>query len=213
MEYRMIEQEILDDLNESISKFEKKLNIPNGFYNNLYNEDDWSFVIKLSAFLETASTDVLTTVLGYRNIENAISYLDYGNSKSGKVVIMQKLEIITKNQATTLRKFLEIRNKVAHRLEDINFTFQNYIASLKDEKQKKEFVLNFGHSVSESFELKKQKIEKKDFVLENPKLIIWFAMREIIGCMHLSKEEKEIKDKLTFTLTPDVVSKYIKNYK
>lgn len=213
MEYRMIEQEILDDLNESISKFEKKLNIPNGFYNNLYNEDDWSFVIKLSAFLETASTDVLTTVLGYRNIENAISYLDYGNSKSGKVVIMQKLEIITKNQATTLRKFLEIRNKVAHRLEDINFTFQNYIASLKDEKQKKEFVLNFGHSVSESFELKKQKIEKKDFVLENPKLIIWFTMREIIGCMHFSKEEKEIKDKLTFTLTPDVVSKYIKNYK
>lgn len=126
---------------------------------------------------------------------------------------MQKLEIITKNQATTLRKFLEIRNKVAHRVEDINFTFQNYIASLKEEKQKREFVNNFGDSIEESFELKKQKIEKKDFVLENPKLIIWFGMKEIIACMYLSKEEKEIKDQLTFTLAPDKITEYLEALK
>lgn len=209
----MIEQEIINDMNLSISKFENDLNIPQGFYSKLLNEDDWSFIIKLSAFLETASTDVLSKVLGYKELESPISYLDYGNPKSGKVVMMEKMEIITKQQSKTLRKFLEIRNKVAHRLEDVNFTFEKHISNFKDKNQEKEFLKNFGSSVKESFEFKQKKLNKKNFVLENPKLIVWFTIREIIGYMYLSKEEKEIKDKLTFTLTPDIVDKYLKNKK
>ena len=38
----------------------QKLGLPEGFYNNLLNEDDWSFVIKLSALFEAAATHVLT---------------------------------------------------------------------------------------------------------------------------------------------------------
>lgn len=209
----MIDKEISEDMDQSISKFETDLNISPGFYKNLLHEDDWSFIIKLSALLETSSTDVLTKVLGYRELEGAISYLDYGNSKSGKVVMMEKMKIITKEQAKTLRKFLEIRNKVAHRLEDVNFTFEKYISGFKEDNQKKEFVNNFGSSITESFELKTHKIKKKDFVLENPKLVIWFTIKEIIGCMYLSKEEKEIKDKLTFTLSPEMLTQYLENNK
>ena len=156
-------------MNKSIDKFEKDLNIPRGFYQELLKEDDWSFIIKLSALLETASTDVLTTVLGYHEIEESLSYLDYGNSKSGKIVLMEKLDIVYKNQATTLRKLLEIRNKVAHRLENIGFTFEEYIKKF-DQNQRSEFIKNFGHSIEDSFEIKGQKANKKDFVLDNPKL-------------------------------------------
>ena len=67
----MIDKEISEDMDQSISKFETDLNISPGFYKNLLHEDDWSFIIKLSALLETSSTDVLTKVLGYRELEGA----------------------------------------------------------------------------------------------------------------------------------------------
>jgi len=198
----MIEKEILDDINRSIKQFEKDLKVPNGFFTKLLNEDDWSFVIKISALLETASTDALTKVLGYKEIEEVLTYLDYGNAKSGKIVLMEKLDIVYKNQASVLRKLLELRNKIAHRLENINFTFDEHIKGF-DSGQKKSFIDIFGRNMPDIIKLKSQKIEKRDFILENPKITIWLITREIISCMYLSKEKKEIENKLTIKITPD----------
>jgi len=198
----MTEKEILDDMNKSIEQFEKDLKVPNGFYAKLAKEDDWSFVIKISALLETASTDVLTTVLGYREIEEALTYLDYGNGKSGKIVLMEKLDIVHKNQATTLRKLLEIRNKVAHRLKDINFTFDEYIKPF-DSKQKESFVKNFGQN-ADDLKLENLKFDKQAFILKHPKIAIWFTVREIIATMYLSKEKKEIQNELRLHIDEEI---------
>lgn len=182
-------------MKQSIKEFETQLNIPIGFYSKLLSEDDWSFIIKLSALLETASTNVLTTFLGYKEIENPISYLDYGNIKSGKILLMQKLGIVYKNQAKALRYLLEIRNKIAHRLENINFMFEQYIKE-QDTKQNKNFVEMFGQNFLETFFINGKKIHKKDFVLENPKLCIWFTVKEILACMYLSKQKKDMEKEL-----------------
>lgn len=198
----MISDEVIKDMNLSIEKFENDLKIPNGFYQALLKEDDWSFIIKLSALLETAATDVLTTLLGYPHLEEAVSYIDYGNTKSGKVVLMEKLDAVYKNQAQTLRQLLELRNKVAHRLENVNFKFESYISSL-DDNQKEQFIKSFGHAIEDSFKIKDQKFNKKDFVLKNPKLSIWLTVREIIACIYLSKEKKNIETKLTFSIKPE----------
>jgi hypothetical protein len=42
-----------------VEQFEQRLELPKGFYTDLLREDDWSFVIKLSAFLEAACTTSL----------------------------------------------------------------------------------------------------------------------------------------------------------
>lgn len=104
---------------------------------------------------------------------------------------MKKLGIVYKNQATTLHTLLELRNKIAHRLENISFTFDEYVKAFKPE-QKKSFIKNFGQSVTDIIELNNQKIEKRDFVLENPKIAVWLTIREIMASMYLSKEKKEI---------------------
>ncbi len=54
----------MTEMSKEVSELESLLGLPNGFYNNLLAEDDWSFVIKLSALFEAASGQALATKLG-----------------------------------------------------------------------------------------------------------------------------------------------------
>ena len=45
---------------ESIQELEQALGLPKGFCFKLIEEDDWSFVLKLQALLESAISDLLS---------------------------------------------------------------------------------------------------------------------------------------------------------
>lgn len=53
----------MSDIFTDIADFEKRLNLPLGLYEKLLKEDDWSFVIKLSALFEAACTHILSVRL------------------------------------------------------------------------------------------------------------------------------------------------------
>ena len=76
---------------EEVRKFEQKLGLPKDFYNQLLREDDWSFVIKLNALFEGATTHVLTTRLHAPELVDAFAHLDQLNSKVGKVTLLREL--------------------------------------------------------------------------------------------------------------------------
>ena len=51
------------DLFKDITQLERRLGLPEGFYERLVREDDWSFVIKLNALFEAACTHALANRL------------------------------------------------------------------------------------------------------------------------------------------------------
>lgn len=124
-----------DQILADIGSFEHKLGLPQGFYQTLLSEDDWSFVIKLSALFEAAATHALTVRLGYPQLVDSFSYLDHAHTKYGKVKLLKELDVISVEQANCLAKLAELRNLFAHNVSNVSMTFEQYISPM-DSNQK-----------------------------------------------------------------------------
>jgi len=197
---------ILEDMNESIKKFEQDLNLPKNFIDSLLAEDDWTFIIKLSALLEAATSNVLTAIL-HKNLEDVFSYLDYANPKYGKIAFLEKLNILTQEQANVLKKFAELRNQIVHKVANTNFTFDTYLKDISHKEQLKAFEKWAGHGIKETTSYRSKSFTKKEVVQKYPKMSIFFTIRAIIACMYSDKELEDIKKQLTYTLTPSSIEK------
>jgi hypothetical protein len=160
-----------------------RLELPTGFYDRLLAEDDWSFVIKLNALVEAACTDALTARFHSPQLSKALSTLELGHPKHGKVALLSALNAIVPEQAGVLRLLLELRNMLAHNIGQVSFTFESYIAGM-DKNQRNSFVTRAGHGIKP--EVAGQ--SRHDFTLKNPKLALWLTMSEVLACLHLEHD-------------------------
>ena len=74
----------MSDIFKDVSDFESRLGLPKDFYRDLINEDDLSFVIKISALFEAAATHLLTIRFRAPEVENELSFLEQANPRNGK---------------------------------------------------------------------------------------------------------------------------------
>jgi len=173
----------MDEMSKEVSELEQLLGLPNGFYDTLLKEDDWSFVIKLSALFEAASGQALAAKLQHPEIESELSYLEQANSKYGKVTLMLKLKIITKEQSKFLTNLAELRNDLVHNISEVNFKWNTYTSAF-DKNKKRSFANVFGHGIHEKFVIGGVSFNRTDFTVENPKMAIWVTANEVLACLH-----------------------------
>jgi len=190
--------DINKEMNEEIRQLEKSIGLPIGHYSKILSEDDWSFIIKLSALFEAVATEALSAKIGDSKINESVSYLDYANQKSGKIVFLKKMDVINTEQFNFLKKLAELRNKLVHTISSTNFSFNNYIEGF-DSNQKDNFVKIFGHGIKEKLYIKGNSLSRQEFTLENPKIAIWITAYEILACIHADysthSEIEKIKSK------------------
>lgn len=184
-EKRTIQDEIFD--------FERRLELPRGFYTRLFDEDDWSFVIKVSALLEAATTHVLVCRLGRPELDDDLTYVDYANPRCGRLKLLKSLGAISSEHYATMRKLAEIRNRIVHRVADVSFTFEKYVGS-KSSKVHKDLEKHFGRHLIDPLALETSSLSLSDFVFQQPKLTIWCAVMEILACLNLEFEMEKIAE-------------------
>lgn len=177
---------------KDISDFEVRLSLPNGFYDSLLKEDDWSFIIKLSALFEASCTQILAVRLRSPELVSAFSYLEQGNTKCGKIVLLKELDAITSKQAKVLSVLASLRNKLVHNISNVGFSFSRYIQDLNID-DKNNFVNWFGHGLNDEIKFSGKVIPKREFVLSNPKLAVWTTSAEILACLYLEIERVDLK--------------------
>ena len=135
----------------------KRLGLPDKFLNNLYNEDDWSFIIISHALVESVCTRLLCFHFNEPKIDDIYSSLQLNNMKSGKLGFLSKLELISENNIKLIRFLSEIRNSFVHDVKLCNVSLQELIKSYNKNKLK-----NFAIAFS-PFESTLREIEKIDF--------------------------------------------------
>lgn len=182
----------MSDIFNDIADFESRLDLPKDFYRDLLQEDDWSFVIKVSALFEAATTHLLAVRFRAPEIEAELAFLEQANPRNGKIVLLEKMEALYKEQAVFLTKLANLRNQLAHKIENVNFSFDNYIFEM-DKKQISAFVKWAGHGVVETANYKGACITRHDFVKGNPKFSIWLTAAEILACMNLDIQDVETR--------------------
>lgn len=174
-----------------VATFEQRLGLPQGFYYALLKEDDWSFVIKLSALFEAACTHILVKRLHAPKLEDSIAELDHGNSKYGKITLLKKLGAICTEQSTVLRTLATLRNELVHDVKNVRFSFIEYVAS-RNKDQTDNLVKSFGLGVMETISFGNEAIQHRDFVLNNPKLALWLTLAEVLACLYLEIEGAQL---------------------
>ncbi|HDM8140848.1 TPA: hypothetical protein P0E12_005142 [Vibrio harveyi] len=181
------------DMFEDIEEFEKRLELPVGFYKALYAEDDWSFVIKLSALFEAASSHILTVRLGAPEIHNELSFLDYANDKFGKLQLLRVLGCLSDEQFKFLKALAVLRNSLAHRIQNVDFDFHSHLAS-KNKDQMKSFAKIFGYALNSELEVDGKTVSPQDYLKVHVKEVIWRCSADILACLHLEIAKKALDD-------------------
>jgi hypothetical protein len=175
-----------------ILEFERHLALPSGFYQKILVEDDWSFVVKLSALFEAASTHILIKRLDTPELADSFAELDYANSKFGRVTLLRKLGAITNEQSKFLLDLATLRNKLVHNIASVGFSFEKYIDSL-DKQQQSAVVKSFGHGINDDVEVGDKTVSRRDFVLKNTRLALWLTAAEILACLYLEIEDAQLR--------------------
>lgn len=170
----------------SIDLLEEKLM----FLLDLLKEDDWTFVIKSHALIETAVTEMLVQHLGEIELTKIIELLPLSDNRTGKIAVARQLKLLDDKQRRFVRFFSELRNSLVHRLDNLDFTFENYISSL-DTNQKRTLKESFAWFANEEVMRK----EWETIAEDNPRVGIYMAIHCLMAhCVITSQQSGAMRE-------------------
>lgn len=116
-----------DELIRLLKINSERIGLDAGFYDEMLSSNDWTFVLKLSALFEAVLVEGAVNKLKNKNIKEVLSHLELSNRKCGKVAVAKCLDLISDEDAKFIDKIAEIRNQLAHRIDQRQFTIRIYI--------------------------------------------------------------------------------------
>jgi hypothetical protein len=169
-------------IKEGIKALEKELSVPEGFFDKLHDENDWSFIIKLHALFEAALAFLITMKLGDNKLLNIFAEMEMSERK-GKLAFVKKLGLLEKSDQTFIRCLSELRNKLIHNISHITFDLQKMFNEFDQEKKKafiKQYsVLNPEQSLNK---------ENEEFLSQHLKFFMWQRAMIILYKIYVEKE-------------------------
>ena len=177
--------DIHKQVQEAIKILESKLNIRAGFLDDLLKEDDWSFVIKSHALLETVISTLITDRVGYNSLLDIFARLELGNKSYGKIAFIKEMGLLNTDERRFISALSELRNLLIHNISNIDFSFDEYVKKL-DTNQKRGFISSFGYCYLIEDETGKLTLANSDKILSAPKKSIWLSLKYILAMCSLS---------------------------
>lgn len=133
-------------LQASLSKVRSRLFGHIDFVTELMGGDDWSLVIKAQALVEACVTQALLTQLGDERIRKTVEVMPLVGGEVNKLQFAKDLQVMDAPQRRFAKRLAALRNRLAHRIDCVNFSFSEYIESLdKNERHDwQESIIWFG---------------------------------------------------------------------
>jgi hypothetical protein len=169
-----------------IRKFENELGLPEGFFESIKEEDDWSFVIKLHALIEASITNILKNKFVDQNLVDIFSQMELSNKRTGKLAFIKKMNLLQKEYRNFISKFSELRNLIVHEISNVTFSFKNYIDQLnKDQKKSLSNALAVGIREKKSKNTSSYRLEQ---FIKDPKFCIWLSALCLLSILTVNKD-------------------------
>jgi len=179
-----------------LQELESKIGVRESFFQDLLNEDDWSFIIKLHALFEAACTHLLLFHFKEPTLSGIFSRLELSNKTTGKVAFLEKLELIGKDNRKLVSALSELRNTLVHDVRNAEFSLSTMIMSFSPSEIKQfavvfspyetlirkvpfspELNLGFPEDVQAHASIERM-IER---LRNNPKLHIWVGAHRVLS--------------------------------
>lgn len=106
------------------------------FVTELLKGDDWSLAIKAQALVEACVTQALLIRLDDERIRKTVEVMPLVGGEVSKLQFAKDLQVLDAPQRRFAKRLAALRNRLAHRIDCVNFSFSEYIESLgKNERQ------------------------------------------------------------------------------
>ncbi len=110
-----------------IGKLSVDLEISGDVLLGLPNEDDWSFVVKTHALIETAIAHLLTQAIGRGELAEFFGYLPL-QGRNGKIKAADDLGLLSREQIAYASVVANLRNRLVHSARNWTFSFEALFA-------------------------------------------------------------------------------------
>lgn len=175
------------DFDQFLLEIERELGLSREFIISFLKEsDDWAFVIKIHALMESAVSQLLSNSIGDYRIRKVFDRLELSNIKTGKMAFVKELDLLTLEQQSFIKYISELRNQLVHNINNVKFNFGEYLNSL-DDNQRKILVRN----VIPFAPNERAKERWRELVLMDTKSAVWFAAFSLI--FFISMDIKKMK--------------------
>jgi hypothetical protein len=137
----------------------------------LVETNDWSFVIKAHALLES----VVCQLIGAHLQRPALDVvLAQRVQMEDRIEMLKALGLVESADRTMMRLLGKIRNHLVHNVQQTDFTFAEYLANRDNRRN---FVEAFGRNWPDPVS---GTTSREQFVVANPKLVVWMSLIEVI---------------------------------
>jgi len=188
----------MNEVDETIAKLETEMGLTDGFFVSLTEEDDWSFVVKCHALMESTCSYLLTTYFDNQSYADIFSRLEMSDKKTGKVAFLRASGMIVPEEASFIVALSELRNTLVHNIHRVPFKFSDHVSSL-DKNQQSSFAKNFGYAYMDSDDNDRLVLKDGRPILSDPKSAILHGLKLIMAIILLQVQshrfELEVAEK------------------
>ena len=159
------------------------------FVTELLKGDDWSLVIKAHSLIESVVTELIISKIKEEEMKEIIERLPLHGDLS-KITIIKKYDLLSKEKVTFIKNLSELRNKLAHKFEHVNFTFNEYLKTLDKNKTKTWIKTQIWFAKDD------KKSSWSDTARKNPQLAVFTSVLMFVTQTIVVIHELEAKTKL-----------------
>jgi hypothetical protein len=169
----MREEFVPEDLDTSITDLAALIGIRRGFLMDLLlvEANDWSFVIKAHALLESVVCQLIGAHLQRPSLD---AVLAQRVQMEDRIEMLKALDLVDGADRTMMRLLGKIRNHLVHNVQQTDFTFAEYFANRDNRRN---FVEAFGRNWPDPVA---GGTSREQFVVANPRLVVWMSLMEVI---------------------------------
>lgn len=159
---------------DDIADLEHALDVRRGFFNDLLNADDWTFVVKGHAFLESACALMLAAALGQPRLRDIFAALEMSDARCGKIAFIKALRLFNERERRFVRTLSELRNQVVHNVGHAHFSLRDHLASAPSERRMN--IVDALAIVKLRMTVGSKHFNSVEATLREPKLVAWHSL-------------------------------------
>lgn len=182
----------------AVAELEKSLGLKPEFFKSLRSDDDWSFVIKLHALIESSLGRFITAVFSDFALDKYFLTVDLCGGRHSKIKLLQELNQIDADECKFIVGLSTIRNRLVHNITHIQFDLQKYVNDMSATERRK-FALQTCCIFSDSSVPESEQRERIQDILKRPKLYLWLCALHVVSCACLRTDTAQYKTQISKT--------------
>jgi hypothetical protein len=177
---------------EVVEEIEPTLGVEKGFFRKLLaQENDWSFIIKTHALIESVLTRLIQVSVEPDALGEFTATLNLSGGRHSKTKLLRDCKLLTDTEEKFVRGLSRIRNRLVHNVRYTKFTLEQFVRDLGVE-EKKQFLSETCGIFTDHEDTSKAANHREQSMV-NPRGYIWSSALHVIALGALRTSNAELK--------------------